>query len=183
MNCNLPPIEVCVSNKFLFRDKKLQKGMSYGHLISVRALQNQALQFSVLLYSGALYTGLPLHALGFSEKRPHRPLDSVLMWDNISSKIDVLTLDTLRYMPCIVKLTDDTLVKGEYLFTIDYVGENDLSRSPEHWKQTHVIMADDGDMLIYPQYRIRFQDPALCSEKDKKFPEYTYNDITWKTGR
>lgn len=181
MNANLPPIEVCVNNKFLFTNE-LAKGYSWGHLISVRALQNQAPQISVLLYSGALYTGLPIHAIGFKEERLNRPLEDVIMWDNISSTIQVITLDTLRYMPCTVK-TEKEIISGEYLFTLDYVGNNDLSRSAEHWKQTHVIMADDGDMLIYPQYRIRFKDPALCFRHNEPYPKYKHNDINWKVGR
>jgi len=59
-NANLPPIRVSVPHIFL----GLPGGSSEsGHLISVRAMLNQAFQFSVLLDSGALYTGLPAHAL------------------------------------------------------------------------------------------------------------------------
>jgi hypothetical protein len=180
-NVNLPPIEVCVDNYFILENQK--EGVSWGHLIAARALQNQAIQFTVLLSTGVLYTGLPLHAIGTNPNRKRRPLSEVLFWDNISSSIEVLTLDTIRYTPCTVLSTNKEMIKGEYLFTIDYVGNNDLSRSAEHWKQTHVIAAEDGDLLIYPQYRLRFFDPALCWDSGKPMRDYKYNDINWSVGR
>lgn len=180
-NVNLPPIEVCVDNSFILKD--LKEGVTWGHLIGARSLQNQAIQFTVLLHTGVLYTGLPLHAIGVNPERPRRELSEVLMWDNISSSIEVLTFETIRYTPCTVLTTSKKIVEGEYLFTVDYVGQNDLSRSAEHWKQTHLIKAKDGDLLLYPQYRIRFFDPALCYDSNKPLPEYNHNDTNWSVGR
>jgi hypothetical protein len=172
-NQSLPPLEVYVHNSFLFKEyDPLKEPRSEGRLIGVRALQNQAPQFTVLLDTGALYTGLPLNALSFNENSNIVPLlKHIQMWDNISSSIEVITFDTLRYMSCTVKLTTGEIIKGDYLFTIDYVGENDLSRDAEHWKQTHMIRAEDGQLLLYPQYRIKFTDAALCDYTDGDLPD------------
>lgn len=177
MNKNLPPLTVFVRNEFVYKDGV---GFTEGRLVSVRALSNQALQFQVLLLSGALYTGLPPHAISFKKDSPSIKLEEAIMWDNISDEIDVITLDLLRYMPCTVKTTDERILNGIYRFTIDYVGNNDLSRDPEHWKMTHVIEADSGEMLIYPQYRIIFKDPALCYE-EADLSKITYNTTVWMT--
>lgn len=186
MNRNLPPYMVYVDKDYLFDDPSKEERYHYGHLISVRALQNQAPQFSVLLSTGALYTGLPANALFFTDKEKYkkRTLEEVLMWDNISSVIDVIAFDTLVYMPCTVKLTNDEIIKGIYMFTIDYVGLGDLSRSSEHWKQTHVIKGDDGRMYIYPQYRIKFLDRGICSDglNVKGLPRYKHNDTIYTVG-
>lgn len=179
MNANLPPIQVYIRNKFLFWDKT--EGHTYAHLISVRSLQNQAPQFTVLTSDGALYTGLPSHAICFTEEANDITLQDSCMWDNISSEIQVLTFDTLRYMKCSVK-TSDNIIQGIYLFTIDYVGENDLSRSSEHWKQVHVIKGVDDNLYIYPQYRVKFLDDGLCFTKDEDFSDYKYNRVTWIVG-
>jgi hypothetical protein len=177
MNKNTPPLTVYVANQFLFNNKA---GYTEARLVGVRALSNQAIQFTVLLLNGALYTGLPVNAIGFKKDFPIMDLDECLMWDNISSEIDVITFDLLRYTPCTVK-TNKQIIKGEYRFTIDYVGNNDLSRDPEHWKMTHVIEAENGCMLIYPQYRLRFNDPALCYEDS--FEDFRYNTKIYKVGR
>ena len=184
MNANLPPIEVCVRNKFLLRsDDPDYLGHSWGHLIAVRALQNQALQFDVLLGSGALFTGLPAHSICFSTEAPERTLLECQQWDNISSSIDVIQLETMLYMPCSVKLEPNgEIVSGEYLFTIDYVGSTDLSRSPSHWKKFHCIKSDEGNLHLYAQYRILFKDKALCWDSGKPIPRYHYNETIWKLG-
>lgn len=180
-NASLPPIRVYVRTKFLYETPK-SDNVEEGHLIGVRSLQNQALQFSVILQTGALYTGLPLHAICFSPAAVERSLEDVLMWDNISSSIQVFTLETLVYMPCTVKTNTKYIISGEYLFSIDYIGHNDLSRSPRDWKQVHVIKATDGNMYIYPQYRLQFLDTALCLDAPEGLPKYKHNDTIWRLG-
>lgn len=184
MNKNLPPLGVFVRNSFLFSKDHLEfNGVSYGHLISVRSLQNQALQFQVLLETGALYTGLPAHAICFTEDAPQRSILDCQMWDNISNDIDVIQLDTLLYMPCTVKLQDTgNILEGEYLFTIDYVGKYDLSRNASHWKQFHCIRSTEGNFHVYPQYRIQFKDKALCYYSKDDLPKYHYNETIWRLG-
>jgi hypothetical protein len=179
-NKNLPPLAVYVRDEFLFNNGKEHTTKTYGHLIGVRSLQNQALQFSVLLGNGSLFTGLPAHALCFTEESTKRQLNECQPWDNISSTIDVICYDTLRYMPCSVKLFNGTFQTGQYLFTIDYCGENDLSRHAIHWKQCHIIEGDDGNLFLYPQYRIRFLDKALCYDEKGELPNYSYNEVNWK---
>jgi hypothetical protein len=178
MNKNLPPLTVYVRNEYLYHNTE---GFTEGRLVSARALQNQAIQFQVLLTNGVLYTGLPPHAICFKNETPLIELEEALMWDNISSDIDVITLDLLRYMTCTVKTTKDRIVEGIYRFTIDYVGNNDLSRDPEHWKMTHVIEAETGEMLIYPQYRILFKDPAIC-HTESDLSKIKYNTNIWMVG-
>jgi hypothetical protein len=181
MNKSIPPIEVYVRNSFLFKED--DGGVTVGYLIGIRALQNQALQFQVLLSTGALFTGLPANAICFDPEAPLRSLHECQHWDNISSEIDVLTYDTLLYMPCTVKLEPSgEIVKGEYLFTLDYVGSSDLSRNPTHWKMFHAIKSDEGNLHLYAQYRIRFMDTALCYEHKNDLPGYTYNETIWKVG-
>jgi hypothetical protein len=180
MNANLPPLQVWVRNKYIISNRK--SGYTYAHLISARSLQNQAIQFSILTDDGALITGLPIHAITFKKGANELTLQQALMWDNISSSIQVIAFDTLRYMACTVKRTDNVLVPGEYLFTIDYVGNDDLSRNSEHWKMTHAVKGSDGNLYIYPQYRIQFKDKGLCFNSNGKLRRYKYNQIIWTTG-
>lgn len=172
-NVNLPPILVAVNNKYLTGDT----GFEWGHLISVRALQNQAYQFNVLLSSGALFTGLPLNALGTKEA-PELPLSNVQPFDAIDSSIELVTFDTLKYTPCTVKTFSGSLMSGRYLFTLDSVGEG-LSRHPIQWKQMHFIETTEGHLLAYPQYRIQFKDNSLCENCNKPLPKYKINDNIW----
>jgi hypothetical protein len=169
MNCNLEPLQVKVSGSYLGIDAEYEEGT----LISVRALMNQALQFSVLLKTGALYTGIPINMICSLEDDCSLDIWEAQMYDNISNEIQVITLDLLRYMKCTVKLNSDDVMIGKYLFTIDFVGGG-LSRHPEQWKQFHVVSTDLG-FVAYPQYKIRFTDEALCPEHGKDI-KYKYND-------
>jgi hypothetical protein len=179
-NSNLPPIRVFIWNRFLFNDNSNYSGKIGAHLVSVRARQNQALQFTVLLDNGALFTGLPAHSISFREDE----FDSILnlqdaqMWDCISDDIEVFTMETLRYAECEV-FGNQIAASGKYLFTIDFVGEG-YSRHPTHWKQLHAVQTMAGHFLLYPQYRIRFTDKALCSGED--LPKYQANEKHWIVG-
>jgi hypothetical protein len=181
MNINTPPISVFVRNKYTHKkSSKEYNGITKGFLVGARALQNQAMQFQVLLDTGALFTGLPANAICFKEEAPERELIDCQMWDNISSEIQLIQFDLLLYMPCNLKLKSGEIIKGEYLFTIDHVGKYDLSRHPTEWKMFHVIKSEEGNLHLYPQYRIKFLDDALCA--DETFPEYTYNETIYRLG-
>lgn len=176
MNKNIPPITVFINNKFIYNSIP---GFTEAKLVGVRSLTNQAIQFTVLLSNGALYTGLPTNAIHFKNDAPEIELEEALMWDNISNEIDVITYDLLRYMPCTVKTTKNRIIEGIYRFSIDYVGNNDLSRDPEHWKMVHIIESNDGNLLMYPQYRIIFLDPALCENNKQLITDIKHNDTIW----
>lgn len=172
-NANLPPLPVFVHQFYLGTGNAPEAGT----LISVRAQQNQALQFSVLLESGALYTGLPISAI--SRKKDFTPLDlSVAQaYDNISSNVEVITLETIRYAKCTyLPFGDKQAINAYYLFTIDFV-ETGLARDPVNWKQFHVLEeVETGRLVTYPQYRIQFKDGALCPAADNPLPNYSFND-------
>jgi hypothetical protein len=138
-------------------------------------MTNQALQFSVLLESGALYTGIPIHMISTPKFMAKMELSKAQAYDCIGSNIQAITLDLLRYMTCTVKLNNDEIVFGKYLFTIDFLDDNGLARHPEQWKQFHVVTTSSG-LICYPQYRIKFTDKALCPDFDKE-SKYKYNDV------
>lgn len=179
-NQNLPPIEIFVWNRFLYDNDSSYEGKTQGHLMAVRARQNQALQFSVLLETGALFTGLPANAITFRKDlvNPILNLQDSQMWDCVSDDIEVFTIESLRYAECEV-IGNQIAASGKYLFTIDFVGDG-YSRHPTHWKQLHAVQTLAGDFLLYPQYRILFLDKALCSATDA--PKYKANTTQWIVG-
>lgn len=181
-NQNLPPIPVFIDNYFLYNGSQTCRPhcKTAGHLMAVRARSNQALQFTVLLDNGALFTGLPASAITFTESQIHPilPLPDCQMWDCISDDIEVFTIESLRYAECCVK-GDQKIFSGMYLFTIDFVGEG-YSRHPVHWKQLHAIKTNDGYFVLYPQYRLQFTDKALL--EDEKLPKYEANSKHWIVG-
>jgi hypothetical protein len=180
-NANLPPIRVYIWNRFLFNDNSNYSGKTGGHLVSVRSRQSQALQFTILLDNGALFTGLPAHAVTFTENEFDNSLNlqDCQMWDCISDDIEVFCMESMRYTDCSVKLRENEIKYGMYLFTIDFIGEG-FSRHPLHWKQLHAIQTIDGHLLLYTQYRIIFLDKALSESSN--LPNYSANTKHWIVG-
>lgn len=180
-NDNLPPIRVYIWDYFLFDGDSNKENKTGGHLVSIRARQNQALQFSVILDTGALFTGLPAHAITFREDLGNGKLEllDAQMWDCISDDIEVFCMESLRYAECEVRPTIINAKLGTYLFTVDFVGEG-YSRHPTHWKQLHAIQTIDGYFMLYPQYRILFLDKALYETKE--LPRYKANTKQWIVG-
>ena len=170
MNYNLEPLQVKVLGSYLGIDKTYENGT----LVSVRALMNQALQFSVLLESGALYTGIPVNMICSPSAECRLNISEAQMYDNIGNDIQAITFNLLRYMPCTVKTDLGNIVNGKYLFTIDFVGDG-LSRHPTQWKQFHCISTPIG-WMIYPQYRVKFTDEALCPDYEEP-SHYKFNEI------
>jgi hypothetical protein len=180
-NANLPPVPCFVWTKFLYDNDNQFEGKTPATLVSVRAQQNQALQFSVLLNNGALFTGLPAHAITFdsNEFMSILSLQEAQMWDCISNHIEVFTMESLRYAHCEVRGLEDRFYTGEYLFTIDFVNDG-FSRHPTHWKQLHAVNSE-GRLMLYPQYRIQFTDEALLEDRDT-LPKYKANTTHWIVG-
>lgn len=180
-NANLPPIRVYVWDYFLFDCDSSKEGKTGGHLVCVRARSNQALQFTVLLDNGALFTGLPAHAITFREDviNGKLQLPDAQMWDCVSDDIDVFCMESLRYAECTVRPSMINAKSGTYLFTIDFVGGG-YSRHPTHWKQLHAVETTDGYLMLYPQYRIVFSDAALMG--DDEIPKYKANTKHWIVG-
>lgn len=184
MNKSLPPVKVFVRGQFLYNFESGFGEYAPGYLVSVRSIMNQALQFSVLLDNGALFTGLPANAICFDKEAPALTLSACQMWNNISNEIDVFTIDLLRNMDCSVKVNDlegdeSGIVHGYYLFSIDYVGKDTLATTPDQWKQFQVIQTYCGNLVVYPSYRIKFLDKALCDKSNEDFPKYKVNSTTW----
>lgn len=181
-NANLPPVRVYVWDYFLFDCDSNKVGKTGGHLVSVRARQNQALQFSVILDTGALFTGLPAHAITFREDLINGKLElpDAQMWDCISDDVEVFCMESLRYAECEVRPSMINAKLGTYLFTIDFVGEG-YSRHPTHWKMLHAVQTLDGYFMLYPQYRITFLDKALY-ENSGNVPVYKANSKHWIVG-
>lgn len=177
-NQNLPALPVYVHHSFLHKasEDSWKLKPEAGTLVSVRAQSNQALQFSVLLESGALYTGLPINALASAPHFDVMPLLKAQAYDCICSHIEVIELELLRRMKCTyLPWEEKTPHQAYYLFTIDFT-ETGLARHPVQWKQFHVLEnARTGEWVTYPQYRIQFQDEALAAKHRSGMPEYKYN--------
>ena len=160
MNINVPCIEVYVA-RWALTNREEKEGSERGWLYGVKSSRHKALEFHVLLESGASYWGLPLNAIKTSQDNGWLELSNTQLWSNISGKISSIEFDFLRRLSCDVFLKSKELKRGTYRFTIDYEGYGDLSDTPNEHKCAHIIELDSGHLVAYPNNRVIFNDSSL----------------------
>ena len=177
MLVSIPPTKVWVRRSFLIQKESLET--EEGWWCAMRAMPHKALECTVLLGSGALYSGLPLHALLASEDGKPLTLEQSQFWANLCASIGVSEVSLLRRMGALVKLRwDEGYIRpATYRFTVDYDSLGSLADTPSEHKFAHVMKLDSGAFVALPNNRILWRDPALCSEA---FPgDYCVNEQEW----
>jgi hypothetical protein len=187
MNINLPYMEVYVA-RWAVTDGKKKEGSERGWLYAAKAPHHKALQFHVLLESGASYWGLPISALKTTEEDGWLSLSDAQLWSNISTNVSVTEFKFLRRMACSVRLRNGKTEKGIYRFTIDYEGQGDLSDTPNEHKCAHIIELDSGHLVAYPNNRVVFNDSSLVKGNAAAMgykintTEYLVDETNWSVG-
>ena len=97
-------------------------------LVSVRALRHRPLCWQVWVPRyAACFDKVPPHCLYWYEpEEGHTPLDlhQVQMWECLSGSIELWRKDQLTDVPVLVNLGKGRTIGGHYLWTIDYIPEN-----------------------------------------------------------
>ena len=180
-NANTPAVPCYIHNSYLLDAADPDYfGKTEAYLLSLRCLYGQAPQFTVVLDTGAIFTGLPTSAICFKRDTLPMKLSEVQLYDAIGSDIEIFVMETIRYAKCTVRLNDGRILNGKYLFTVDFVGTSILARDPYNWKQMHCIETVEGNFLMYPQYRVKILDTALAARcESAKLPKYVANENHW----
>lgn len=161
MNANIPTLRVWVRREFLTGGKEL--GLEEGYAFAILSLRGRALQFHVMLKSGAHFRALPLHALLMAKvKGEYKELSDLQLWDCFSSRPVVTVFDYLRDHECKVWLRDRSQMRGTYLFTVDWLPDAEetpgLVGQPDQNKCGHVIALENGQIACQPTNRIAWID-------------------------
>ena len=133
----------------------------------VRCVRGHSLWFQTIFtqrYGGAAFM-VPIEALCW------RPCASVATsvvqpWDVFSSDFGV-SQDVFTHRGGVEVLPDRT--RGQYRFTLDFVG-TDLAEHPDQHKALHVVMRADGLVGAYPNNRLLWSDPAFWSVLTERPP-------------
>lgn len=173
MSCFLsiacPQTKVLVRREFL-HDMDQQHAGEYERGIAHRVIvePGHAIRFSVLLETGALYYGLPIHALCVRECEP-MPLHVLELWNAMSYHAAVYRDPWRAGLDVDVKLGNGEVVRGTCLFSIDFVhAEPQLSDGgwtgfPDEKKEAHIIELDSGHLAAQPGNRIVWLDASYVS--------------------
>lgn len=176
-NANIPLIAVKVRKQFLRNFHDGHGEFIDGYLFGVYAQRNQALLFNVFLETGAVYYRLPLNAFinanTPTQTIPDLTTPDVQLWDCLSNQIEVIQWGFLKDQVASINLDNLGVVKGQYLFTIEYLqndtGELDLGfiNVPGEYKCAHILALENGYFCAMPNNKIVWQDQAFVKPDSK----------------
>ena len=112
---------------------------------------------TVHLENGAIYRGLPPHAISFTDKpEPVWSKRDSQAWDCYGYQFTTIEYAYLQGLACKVK-ADEALLEGEYLFTAAPINDG-YSAYPEQAKEFKFIKLTNGRLTVQPTNRVAFED-------------------------
>jgi len=162
MNANIPPIKVWI-NKGLLTGDLSNDELEKGYAFAIQSYKGRALQFHVLLESGAHFRHVPLHWLFHKPDADNlEDLGQLQLWDCFSYKPLVTVFDLLRDYSCNAILRDKKVLHGNYLCTVDWLPDSDVESGfllhPDQNKCAHILLLDNGQIGCLPTNRVTFKD-------------------------
>lgn len=180
MNADLPPLKVWIHNRHLTQNEEAT-GYETGYVFALQSYKGRALQFHVLLQSGAHFRHVPLHWLLWQPAASETyELDQLQLWDCYSYKPIVTVFDFLRDYECRAILKNKSEVLGRYYATVDWLPDSDTNAGyvlqPDQNKCAHLILLANGQIAALPTNRVAFQD-AFFIGNDKHPGKRGYKTI------
>jgi len=111
----------------------------------------------VMLECGAVYRGVPPHAIAFSENpEPEWSLLDCQIWDCYGDQFSVVKYDYLNGQRAEVKNGNHM---GRYLFTVVPMYDG-FTQDPSQSKEFMFLQLDNGRLSIMPTNEMRFHDKS-----------------------
>ena len=176
---NLPAINVKVCRSYLTDNK--ESGYEDAYLLAVKSIPGRPLLFTVYLDTGAAWSGLPITAIQCDrfnpiDKNTFLKIEQAQPFSCLEGDINVITYDLLKNARATLK-AHPTNFTGNYLFTIDYLGEG-LSEDPSQHKTHNIFVVDTGHLVAYPNNMILWEDKFFAYKNDE-FPKYRRTNKYW----
>ena len=169
---NIPPIECLVRNEFLYDHESGHGEYLDCFWVTAKSIPSRALYIEAYIQEyGALFDKLPISAFCWKELTNPLTLGDLQMWDCLSYNIQTIYKAFLKDRNCQVLLGSKTIMKGQYLFTIDTYGQFTMAETPNEHKSYNFIKLDNGQFCCYPNNRIQFFDKSY-TPVDPKRPDF-----------
>lgn len=183
LNVDIPRFYCLLRKEFLYDGTAHHGEFIKVCVFGVASVYGRALGFHVLTENGAVIWRLPIHAFCHRADAVVRPLDWLQFWDCFSYDVTCTAFDRLANCRVRVRLRDNSSVGGQYLFTLDWFGNEDSEEAGDGGhKCAHVLALDDGNFAAQPNNRVQWFCPAFVTPW-KETPDYLTNTRIWKVER
>lgn len=147
-----------------------------AYLFGVASIKGRPLLFHVHTVDGAKVMRLPITALCWKPNGSEYEVADLQLWDCLSGSVECIKYEYFRNYECSVKLGNNKVVNGMYLFTLDNLPEGGFEETPDQHKDFNFIMLDDGNFCAMPNNRILWKDKHFT--KINGVPDYkTITDL------
>ena len=160
--CDLPQHQyIEVDRRYLSRGQ--HEGWEEAVWFAVSAVPHRAWGCTVMLKCGALYRGLPLHAI------VHDPIGKVIEWTlPEAQRWDCFGYDFvthrhgyLRELDCSAWIAPSRKwLPGAYLFTADFYDDS-YSLEPSQTKSSHFIALGNGRLAVLPGNNLLWEEASF----------------------
>ena len=170
---SIPSFKCFVRKNFLYNQERGHGEFVPAICFGVSSIKNRALGFHVMCDNGGVFWRLPLSALSHNQQAKDLEVGEAQLWDNISYNIAVTEYEFLKGREATLKPKSSIILKGSYLFTIDYA-ESDYAESADEHKCSHIFKGVDGNFYSLPNNRVLWKDSSFVT-KGSKTPDWLVN--------
>lgn len=172
VRADLPgPFQCYVREDFLYdMDTARTETFRPCKVVAVTSYPGSPLTFDILVDGVYAFHYIPIHALGTLPGGPNQPLElhDLVYHDCRSTDICVTSLSALQGQTSVFFKRKNQWFKGDYLFTVDWYGGNDL---------LHCLQLENGQYALLPSHKIQFGGEAA-----REFPDFKKLHSVWQVG-
>jgi len=144
--------------------EEIQDAVWFG----LTAIPGRAWGCTIMLKCGAIYRGLPLHAMMHGDiSIMNWDIHDAQRWDCFGWDFSCIEYTYLMGLSCKVWIASRKIWEpGRYLFTAEPYGDG-FSMSPSQTKSNHFIALDNGRMTCVPGNNVLWNEPSFTKTGEK----------------
>ena len=145
-----------------------KQGIEDAVWFGLTAIPGRAWGCTIMLKCGALYRGLPLHALAHGEIAiMDWDINDAQRWDCFGWNFTTIEYEYLMGLSCKVWIANrKTWEVGRYLFTAEPYGDG-FSMSPSQTKSHHFIALNNGRITAVPGNNVLWKESSFTTPSEK----------------
>ena len=145
-----------------------KQGLEDAVWFGLTAVPGRAWGCTVMLKCGALYRGLPLHALAHGDIAiMDWDINDAQRWDCFGWNFTTIEYEYLMGLSCKVWIANKkTWEVGRYLFTAEPYGDG-FSMDPSQTKSHHFIALNNGRMTAVPGNNVLWKESSFTTSSEK----------------
>jgi hypothetical protein len=145
-----------------------KQGLEDAVWFGLTAVPGRAWGCTIMLKCGALYRGLPLHALAHGEIAiMDWDINDAQRWDCFGWNFTTIEYEYLMGLSCRVWIANKkTWEVGRYLFTSEPYGDG-FSMDPSQTKSHHFIALNNGRITAVPGNHVLWKESSFTTPSEK----------------